>query len=275
MHPSMASLRALHFLSRASSFSFVALALASVLAAGHARADERTTTSNRFALDVGGVRHGFVRATVDVERTATGQQHLVLTAQELSPSLVVLLDAFAQGKTVKRDVRLTSGAVVRKANDARLVSAKLPSLGNGGPTDLELGFDAPSITTQPLLSAKEAPPSPSSARITGFRVDLTGLSAIEAPKLDAITVTQRADGTAATGEIGFDVAAGGAPPFVAWQKASAGKGAPRAMNVEYIGSDGAVILKLRLDRCTPTSVKPMGASGTTRITLACASLARG
>lgn len=242
-----------------------------------AAADDRapSPTSSRFALDLGGVRHGLVRATVDVERTATGQQHLVLVAQELSPSLVTILESFAQGKPVKKDLRLTSGAVVRKANDARLVSARLPALGSGGSTDIELGFDAPSITTQPLLSAKELPPTPASARITGFRVDLTGLTAIEAPKLDSITVTQRSDGAATTGELGFDVGAGGAPPFVSWQKASAGKGAPRAMNVEYIGGDGAVILTLHLDRCTPTTVKPMGASGTTRVTLACTNVRAG
>jgi hypothetical protein len=254
--------------------SFVLLFLS--LADGAAHADERASASNRFALDLGGVRHGFVRATVDVERTATGQQHLVLTAQELTPSLVAILETFAQGKVVKKDLRLTSGAVVRKANDARLVSARLPALGSGGSTDIELGFDVPSITTQPLLSAKEAPPSPASARVTGFRVDLTGLQAVEAPKLDAITITQRADGTsAASGEIGFDVAAGGAPPFLAWQKASAGRPSPRAMNVEYIGNDGAAIVKVHLDRCTPTAVKPMGASGTTRITLACSAVRGG
>lgn len=266
MRPSMTSLVL-------SSSLLLAFSLSTVLPAGTASADERGSTSNRFALDLGGVRYGFVRATVDVERTRAGEQHLVLTAQELAPSLVTLLDAFTQGKPVKKDIRLTSGAVVRKANDAKLVSARLPSLGSGGSTDVELGFDAARISTQPLLSAKEAPPAPSSTRITGFRVDLTGLSAIEAPKLDSITVTQRADGSAAIGEIGFDVAAGGAPPFVAWQKTSGGK--PRAMNVEYIDAGGAAILKLHLDRCTPTSVKPMGASGTTRITLACAGLRSG
>jgi hypothetical protein len=249
--------------------AFVALC---ALVPGSASADDRASASSRFALDVGGVRHGFVRASVDIERTATGQQHLVLTAPELAPPLVTVLDAFTQSKVVKKDVRLTSGAVVRKANDARLVSARFPSLGGGGSTDVELGFDAAAITTQPLLSAKEAPPSPSSARITGFRVALTGLSAIDAPKLDSITVTQRSDGAATTGEIGFDVAAGGAAPFVAWQKASSGRSAPRSMSVEYIGGDGVVILRFQLDRCAPTSVRPMGASGTTRITLACVGL---
>ena len=59
--------------------------------------------------------------------------------------------------------------------------------------------------------------------IPGFRVDLTGMQAIDAPKLDAIIVTQKADGSATTGDIAIEVAAGGAPPFVAWQKSSAAK----------------------------------------------------
>jgi len=204
-----------------------------------------------------------VRATVEGEKT------LVIGAQEIAPSLVTLVDGFTQGKPVKRGVRLTSGAVVRKAEGARLLSVRLPALGSGGAADLELAFAVPSITTQPLLSAKEAPPPPASARITGFRVDISGMQAIEAPKIDAITVTQKPDGAATTGEIALEVAAGGAPPFALWHKASAGKGAPRTLRVEYIGGDGAAILKLQLDRCTPSSVKPLGASGTTRITLAC------
>ena len=244
------------------------LASLASLASREARADVPPPAS--FALDLAGVRQGFVRATVGPDKSAPAQQRLVLTAQDVAPSLATLVQTFAQSKIVKRDIRLTSGAVVRKANDGRLASVKLPSLGSGGAADVELGFLVAAVTTQPLLSAKEAPPSPASARITGFRVDLTGMNAIEAPKLDAITITQKPDGTAATGDVAIEVAAGGAPPFVAWQKSSAARSTPRSMHVEYIGIDGAVILELRLDRCTPSSVTPLGASGTTRIVLACA-----
>jgi hypothetical protein len=243
--------------------------------AGSAVADERASRSagtGHFALELGGVRHGLVHAVESAEKSPSGQPYLVLGAQDVPPSLAAVVDTFLQGKPLKKDVRLTSGAVVRKANDARLVSVKLPALGSGTVADLELTFAAPSVTTQPLLSAKESPAPPASARITTFRVGLTGMQAIEAPKLDAITVTQKADGTASTGEIGLEVAAGGAPPFVAWQKASNGKPAPRAMHIEYVGSTGTAILELRFDRCTPSSVKPLGASATTHITLACASL---
>lgn len=233
-------------------------------------ADERAPLAGRFALDLSGVRYGFVRAIEPVEKGA-GPQQLVLATSDIAPSLGALVDTYAQGKAVKRDVRLTSGAVMRKANDARLVSVKLPALGAGGGTDVELAFVAPSITTQPLLSAKEAPPPPASARITGFRVGISGMDAIEAPKLDAITLAQKADGSVATGDLAIEVGAGGAPPFVAWQK----KPAPRAMHVEYTSTDGTALLKLNLERCVPAAVKPLGANGTTRITLSCASLRSG
>ncbi len=277
------------------------MALASVLlglvVTVQALADERlppasaasSTNGNRFALDLSGVRQGLVRATVgpvgpvepvervEPDKRAPAQQRLVLTTQEIAPSLASLVQLFAQSKPIKRDVRLTSGAVVRKASDGRLASVKLPALGSGGAAEIELGFVARAITTQPLLSAKEAPPAPSTARIAGFRVDLAGMQAIEAPKLDAITITQAPDGTATTGDVAIEVAAGGAPPFVAWQKSggAAAKSAPRTLRVEYIDAGGAVIVKLQLDRCTPSSVTPLGANGTTRIKLSCAALRGG
>jgi hypothetical protein len=255
----------------ASLAAFALFALFASQVSHEARADER----NRFALDLSGVRYGFVRATVDGEKTASGQQLLVIGAQDVSSSLVTLVDGFARGLPLKRDVRLTSGAVVRKANDARLVSVKLPALGSGGIADVELAFAVPALTTQPLLSAKEAPPPPSSARITGFRVDLSGMQAIEAPKLDAMVLTQKPDGIATTGEIAIEVGAGGAPPFVAWHKASTARSSPRTLRIEYVGSDGAALMKLQLERCTPSSVKPLGASGTTRITMACGGVKSG
>jgi hypothetical protein len=249
--------------------ALTALVAASVLASDDTRAD-----GNRFALDLGGVRQGFVRATVEPDKSAPARQQLVLTAQEIAPSITSLVETFARGLPVKRDVRLTSGAVVRKANDARLASVKLPALGSGGAAEIELGFAVTTVTTQPLLSAKESPPSPSSARVTGFRVDLTGMQAIEAPKLDSITITQRPDGSATTGQLAIEVAAGGAPPFVAWHKSNGTKSAPRTLRVEYVDSDGAVVLKLQLDRCTPSSVTPLGASGTTRVVLSCAAFSQ-
>lgn len=260
------------------SLLLIALAATASLATTHdASGDVLTPTSpNRYALDLSGVRIGFVKANVvDLVGAAARDKNLVLGVHEIAPQLVALVDGFAQGKAVTRDVRLTSGAVVRRANDAKLFSVKLPALGSGGAADVELAFVAPKVTTQPLLSAKEAPPSPSAAKIAGFRVDVSGMKAIEAPKIGAITVTQREGGSSATGEITIEVAAGGAPPFVAWEKAGPGKPAPRTLRVEYVDGEGATIVKLQLDRCAPTSVTPLGASGTTRIALVCSGVRPG
>ena len=235
--------------------SFAALSLFALTARG----DERAL----FSLDLSGTRYGLVRATPLVEGK------LVVETEDISPALVTLIDGFLRGSPVKRDVRLTSGAVIRKAEGARLLSVRLPALGSGGTPDVELAFAAQTLTTQPLLSAKQAAAAPASARITELRVDVSGMQTTLAAKLDAITVTQKPDGSATTGDVAFEVAAGGAPPFVAWQKASATKPAPRALRVEYVGADGVAILKVRLERCTPSRVTPLGASGTTRITLAC------
>ena len=247
----------------------VLLLVGATLLVGSAHADERASAAGRYALEIGGVRHGLVRTVESAEKSPSGQPLLVLGAQDISPALGTFVDGFVRGSVAKKELRLTSGAVMRKANDARLFSVKLPALGSGNIADLELAFVAPAVTTQPLLSAKEAPPPSPGARITTFRLGITGMEAIEAPKLDSITLTQKPDGTASTGEIGFEVAAGGAPPFVAWQKASATKSLPRGLDVEYVAVDGSAMIKLRFDRCTLASLKPLGASGTTRITMAC------
>jgi hypothetical protein len=62
---------------------------------------------------------------------------------------------------------------------------------------------------------------------------------------------------------------------VAWHKASTARSSPRTLRIEYVGSDGAALMKLQLERCTPSSVKPLGASGTTRITMACGGVKSG
>ena len=238
------------------------LVLFGLLVAGTAHADG----TNRFALEMSGVRYGLVV----LKTTATAQ--LVFSTQDVAPPLVALVGTFAQGKPVKKDVRLSSGAVVRKANDARLASVRLPALGSGGVADVELAFVAAPLATQPLLSASELPPLLATARITGFRLDVNGMKPIEAPKLDAITLAQKADGTTTAGEIAFEAAAGGAPPFAGWQKSNGGHPPTRTVRIQYVGAEGSAILELQLEHCRPTAVLPMGASGTTRITLACVSV---
>lgn len=237
-----------------------------IVLAGSASAD----TTGRYALEMSGERYGLVTLKPDAAQ-------LVLTTPDVPRPLVTLVTAFASGKPVKRDVRLASGAIVRRTNAARLVTVHLPQLGAGGAADVELCFTAASLTTQPLLavSAKESAPPPASARIASFRVDVGGVPPIAAPKLDAITLAQKPDGTATTGTIGFEVGAGGAPPFVAWQRSNGGHAASRSVKIEYVGADGAAILELQLERCTPTTVVPQGANGTTRVTLTCASVRAG
>jgi hypothetical protein len=98
------------------------------------------------------------------------------------------------------------------------------------------------------------------------------MAPIATSKLEALLLTQREGaGVVPVGDVTFEVGAGGAPPFTAWEaKAKAPqRAAPRAMGVEYVGADGKALVKLVLDACSPVSVTPLGASGTTRIVLRC------
>jgi hypothetical protein len=250
------------------------LAFVTLGALGSAHAEDRSSVLGTFLLQIGETNVGSVRAVELAERPGPASPNLVLASTEVTPALGAIVDGFAAGKALRASVRLSTGAVSKKAEGARLTTVKLPSMGAGGPPDVELGFLAPSITTQPVLSLKQASArSPSGARIAGFRLGLDGLPAGSASKIDAIVVTQHADGSVSTAStaIGFEVAAGGAPPFAAWLK----KPASRGMHVEYVGPDGAALLKIQLDRCTPTSVTPLGASASTRITVACAAVRPG
>src|SRR4051812_10731206 len=71
------------------------LASLASFASHEARGDERAPVAS-FALDLGGVRQGFVRATVGPEKNAPAQQRLVLTAQDVAPSVATLVETFAQ-----------------------------------------------------------------------------------------------------------------------------------------------------------------------------------
>ncbi|MBX3186731.1 MAG: hypothetical protein KF819_06935 [Labilithrix sp.] len=234
-----------------------------------ARADDGKALGT-FLLQIGETRVGSVRATELAERP--GAPNLVVSSAEITPALGAIVDGFAAGKALRSSVRLSTGAVAKKAEGARLASVKLPAMGAGGALDLELGFLAPSITTQPVLSlARASARSPSGGRITGFRVALDGLPAGSASKLDAITIVHRPDGAVTTSAIGFEVTAGGAPPFSKWLE----KPTARGMHVEYVGADGSALLKIQLDRCAPSSVTPMGASATTRVSVRCAAVRPG
>lgn len=245
----------------------VSAALSTSLAA-HA---EDGGAGGRFALQVGEASVGQVRAVEIAEKRGPDAPNLVVTAPEISPALGGLVDGFVAGRALRTAVRLSTAAVVKKSPDARLVTLKLPSMGAGGAPELELGFLASSIATQPVLSLKQASQKSSTGgRIATFRVDIAGLPPIVASKLDAITLVQRDGAAAPLADIVLEVAAGGAPPFTAWSKAHAARSSPRPLGVEYVGPDGAPLVALRLDACTPSSVTPLGASGTTRVTMRCA-----
>jgi|GEM_PF-3010752 len=252
----------------------IAAGTALVVASPHlAGADERrgVTLAGTFLLQVGdGLPVGNVRAAELSERAGPPAPNLVLTSAEITPALGAILDGFVAGKALRTSVRLSTGAVVKKAPDARLVSVRLPAMGGGGTPDVELGFLAGALSTQPVLSVKQAGTrTPVGSKINDFRVELTGLPPISASKLEALELIQHDGSVSSPRDVVLEVAAGGAPPFTAWSK----KPAPKVLGLEYVGADGRPLLKLRLDACTPSAVTPLGASSTTRVVLRCAAAA--
>lgn len=233
---------------------------------GLAIADDRA--GGTFLLSMGELHVGSVHASVMAEQAKPSAPNLVMATSEITPGVIVVVDGFVSGRALQTNLRLSTGAVVKKADRAKLSTVKLPPMGGGGASEIELGFLAPSITTSPVLSLKQvSAKTPVGTRIDSFRVDVSGMAPVTASKLDAIQLVQKEGaGVAPTAEIAIEVGAGGAPPFTAWSK----KPAARTLGVEYVGPDGAALLKLKLDTCTPASVTPLGASGTTRVVLRCA-----
>lgn len=231
---------------------------------GLAIADDRSGT---FLLSMGELQVGSVRATVAPEQPKPSAPNLLMSTGQVTPGVIVIVDRFVAGRGLQTNLRLSTGAVVKKADRAKLSSVKMPAMGGGGAPEIELGFLAPSITTSPVLSLEQASAkSPNGTRIDSFRVDVSGMAPVTASKLDAIQLVQKeGTGVTPTAEIALEVGAGGAPPFTAWSK----KPAARTLGVEYVGPDGAALLKLKLESCTPASVTPLGASGTTRVVLRC------
>ncbi|MBS2018656.1 MAG: hypothetical protein JST00_37665 [Deltaproteobacteria bacterium] len=225
-------------------------------------------TGGTFLLSMGELQVGTVRATLSPEQAKPAAPNLVMSTTEVTPGVIVIVDGFVGGRALTTNLRLSTGAVVKKADRAKLTSVKLPSMGAGGAPELELGFLAPSVTTSPVLSLKQASAkTPAGSRIESFRVDVAGMPPIVASKLDAIVLVQKeAAGVTPSSDVALEVAAGGATPFVAWSK----KPTPRTTGVEYVGPDGSALVKVKLESCAPSSVTPLGASGTTRVVLRCA-----
>ena len=236
---------------------------------GAALADDTSRAGGTFLLSMGELQVGNVRATMAPEQPKPSAPNLVMATTDITPGVIVIVDRFVSGRPLATNLHLSTGAIVKKADRAKLTTVRLPSMGAGGAAEIELGFLAPSITTQPVLSLKQASAkTPAGTRIDTFRVDVSGMAPVTASKLDAIQLAQKEGaGVIPTTELVVEVGAGGAPPFTAWSK----KKDPRSLGVEYVGADGAALLKVKLESCTPSSVTPLGASGTTRIVVRCAS----
>ncbi len=237
-------------------------ALAPVLFSITAAADER----HAFLLSMGELRVANVHASFAPEQAKPSTPNVIATTTEVTPAVSVVLDGFLRGRALSTNVRLSTDAVVKKADRALLSTVKLPAMGSGGPAEIELGFLAGAITTQPVLSLKQtSAKAPVGSRIESFRVDVTGMAPIAASKIDSLSLAQTSS-VVPTADVALEVGAGGAPPFTAWSK----KPSARALGIEYVGGDGAALVKIRLEGCTPSSVTPLGASGTTRVALRCA-----
>lgn len=238
------------------------------LSAPRADAGEtRTFVGGSFLVTVGGVKCGYLRSSAG-EETTKGRQTLTVTATEITPALAGLVGAFVDGKVPAKELTLSSGAVLHKANEARLASVRLPAVGAAAP-DLAFTFETTPFKTSPLLKLASDEAKPPTAKVDGFRVALGDMPSKGATRIEAIVLEAR-DGAAVPGRVAFDVPSSDAPAFAGWAKA---KSPPREGAVEYTSKDGAVVLRVRLERCAPSSVSPDGPI--THVVLTCARARRG
>jgi len=201
-----------------------------------------------YELRVGGASLGSVRSINggDPDKTVT------IAATDISPALVAELRAFFEGKVAQKSLSLHSGAVVKRANEARLSSVKLPVVGTGAgvsPPEVDLAFDVGSLKTSPSLSAA-SDKRRSAAKISGFHLRVDGLSA-NVNRVDAILVK---GGATTLPPVGFVIDSADAPSFQTWQKA---KTTRRDVNIEYTNDKGEALLKVTLQGCLP-AVTPNG-----------------
>jgi hypothetical protein len=139
------------------------LALALALTRTSDADEHRPAAANvgAFLLRVGDTNVGNVHASVASEKSSPSSPNLLVTSSEVTPSVSVLVDGFLAGKTLATSVRLSTPAVVKRTDRARLATVRLPSMGGGGVPEIELGFLAGVITTSPVLSSgrrRRAPP---------------------------------------------------------------------------------------------------------------------
>ena len=94
-----------------------------VLVAASAQADDRGAYELRF----GSTEMGSVRSVPGGDP----EKSIAIATSDITPALVSELRAFYDGKTSQKSLVLASGAVVKRANEARLASVKLPAVGVG------------------------------------------------------------------------------------------------------------------------------------------------
>src|SRR5215212_2483866 len=99
----------------------IAVFTSALLASALAQADDR----GAYELRIGGADLGSVRSVAggDPEKTVT------IATSAVTPALVSELRAFYEGKAAQKSLSLHSGAIVKRATEARLSSVKLPGVG--------------------------------------------------------------------------------------------------------------------------------------------------
>ena len=216
------------------------------LAALPAHADDRSHAAGAFALSLDGADSGFVRSAPSMEG---GKKTLVISTEQPSGPLLGTVRAFLDGKTSKKNIVLSTPAIIQKANDARLVDVRFPSYA-GGANDLALTFEVPSTSSSPSLRAASDRAKPAGLKLAGFRLSMGDLPTSEATRLDSVAVKNK-EGAAVPGAFTFDVPSRDAPAWLAWTK----KGGAREGSIEYVSPTGEPILMVKVGGCTPSSAK--------------------
>lgn len=236
--------------------------MAVVALASTARAD--SYANGAFTLDVAGAHAGWVRSVEGDAPREDGAVAVAVRFDAVSPALARVVTTWLDGKTGEVDFALTSAAVIRKAKAARIASVRVPAIGFGAPDPFEIGFEAKTIGTAPLLRPAADTAVPQGDRLAAFHVDLGG-KPVPVAKLGSLAL-RRASGGVSPAELVVEVSAGETQPWLAWSKA----GGTKPIRVDYVTSAEKPVLRVTLDGCRPTSVKPTNGP-TTRIALACTS----
>src|SRR5690349_5860636 len=94
--------------------SFAASLLFFSTLAGVAVADDRSAPGT-FLLSMGELRVGSVRATMAPEQPKPSAPNLVMSTAQVTPGVLVIVDRFVAGRGLQTNLRLSTGAVVKKA----------------------------------------------------------------------------------------------------------------------------------------------------------------